>query len=164
MSPQPVTHIGDLNEKFDSESASEKALQEYIEDLYHFTKSLPYSPKTLEQKLEEGKRHEDVAEAIYLKEKISKIIIAQSRSPAAQKILVAVLATIKQSYIHKVKPLIDQKKERHLIDAAIYENVITPAYLFLERNPLDLSHEDITGMIYYLAGTCHLNWGNHANL
>lgn len=157
--PSLPTRISELNDRYEDETEEEKTLNGYIRELNHFSGQLPYAQKDLQTKLSDAQRDSELDEALYLKELISKRILEFTRSPTAQRIMAEALAKLKQCFQHKVKPLIECGQPKHVIDAAIYDNVICPAYVFLERNPLGISEEDLKGMIYYLAGNCHINWG-----
>lgn len=158
MLPSTPSAITELNEQYLAENASERNLQSFIDELNHFSVSLPYAKKDLSTKLTEGSRLQELPEALFLKERITKRILILSKSAYAQQILAFALGKLKQSYLHKVYPEIIAGATQTRINGLIYDEVLTPAFNFLEINPLNLSDDDLKAMIYFLSGNCHIGW------
>lgn len=158
MSPPKLSAITELNEQYLAETKTQQSLNQIVKELNHFCISLPYAKKDLETKLTEGGRISEVEEALFLKELVAKKIVELSKSPSAQKILSFILGRLKQSFLHRIYPQIQSNTITSEIDNLIYDEVIIPAFDFLEKNPLGFSDEDLKGMIYFLAGNCHINW------
>jgi len=158
MLPATPSAITELNDKYLGELASERNLQTLIDELNHFAVSLPYAKKDLPTKLAEGMRQSEVAAALFLKERITKRILILSKSATAQQILAFTLGKIKQTYLHKVYPKIKAGESHVDIDRLIYDEVLLPAFSFLEINPLNLGDDDLKAMIYFLSGNCHIDW------
>lgn len=154
----PSTAITELNYKYISESSEDRGLQEYIDELNHLTMRLPYAKKDLATKLTEGDRLDEVDGALFSKERITKKILMLSQSATAQQILAFALGKVKQSFRLKVYPIIKSGNNLSAVNRAIYDDVLNPAFIFLEVNPLNLSEEDIYAMIYFLSGNCHIDW------
>jgi hypothetical protein len=158
MLPQKLSAISELNERYLVETREEQNFNQIVKELNHFCVSLPYAKKDLETKLKEGGRSSEIEEAIFLKELIAKKIVEFSKSPSAQKILSFILGKLKQSYLHKIYPQIQSNVIQSEINKSIYDEVMIPAFDFLESNPLGFNDEDLKAMIYFLAGNCHINW------
>lgn len=156
--PTPPSAITELNEQYLAENASERNLQTLIDELNHFSVSLPYAKKDLSTKLTEGSRLQEVPAALFLKEKITKRILVLSKSAYAQQILAFALGKLKQSYLHKVYPAIIAGETQTKVNVLIYDEVLTPVFRFLEINPLNLSDDDLKAMMYFLSGNCHIDW------
>jgi hypothetical protein len=112
----------------------------------------------VEQKLENGGRHDLVKEAIYQKDKFAKQIARRQMSLVEQKIYVQILSSINSDFNLKIRPLILEKKDKCEIDAAILNAIIIPVHqAVVQFNDL-ITRDNVTGMLYFLTGKCHLVW------
>ncbi|KHF78454.1 hypothetical protein PJ15_1513 [Acinetobacter sp. neg1] len=114
--------------------------------------------KTLEQKLIEADREELVEDALELKEDTVKFITMYEASNASRYILVHILSTIATKHKAYVIPAIKMKKPRDAIDAIIDNMVIENALSILDGTGKSITTERMYGLMYYLAGNCHIKW------
>jgi hypothetical protein len=154
-----LTGMARLIAEYSLEKSSDKQLQAMIETLEHYVSVSPEGDvRGLEVKLDAAGRTGDLAVARRRKHEAAQFVMKHQSSPSAQKILSHLLGKLLTSFEHKVVPLINASAPRHVIDAAIHEQVIEPAWLFLESNPLSIDHRLLTGFLYFLGGNCHLRW------
>jgi hypothetical protein len=112
----------------------------------------------VERKLENGGRQDLVKEAIYQKDKFAKQIARRQMSLVEQKIYVQILSSINSDFNLKIRPLILEKKDKSEIDSAILNAIIIPVHqAVVQFNDL-ITRDNVTGMLYFLTGKCHLVW------
>lgn len=114
--------------------------------------------KTLEQKLIEADREELVEDALELKEDTVKFITMYEASNSGRYILVHILSTIATKHKAYVIPAIKTGKTRDAIDAIIDTMVIENALNILDGTGKSITTERMYGLMYYLAGNCHIKW------
>jgi len=112
----------------------------------------------LEAKLEQGDRNELYENANYLKNRFARKLAKQQVSPVAQRVYVQVLSSITNAFYHRVRPLIIDVREKAEIDAVIDVEVIQPVYRAITRFDDMATPQDVSGMLYFLTGKCHLVW------
>ena len=112
----------------------------------------------LKQKLEQGERKDLLEKAIYLKNKFDRKITKKQLSNVVQRVHIQVLASIVTAFDSKIRPLILNGTSTADIDSTIHDHVIMPAYRGITRfNDLSTT-EEVSGMLYFLTGKCHIVW------
>lgn len=155
------TSLGRLIKQYKEESESDQTLNEFIQDLELFAQPIPGEPKqTLQEKLETAGRTREVNEALQLKELIYERLIQNVGSPTFQQIYAYLLALTKTYFKAYVKNLVNEGASSHEIDKAIVEKVIDPIRNELEScgESHDWNAATLHGLIYFLAGNCHVRW------
>lgn len=153
------SQIAVLNEKYLEECDSKTEVYEFIKALLHYTTRDTKSLHGLEEKLLSAERDDDFIEfAKEHKELFAKRLLKRDLSLAAQRIFAYLLGKTKASFVYNVIPIIKSGANREKIDSAIYSNVLEPIFNELEDNVLDLTMDEIVGMLFYLTGNCHINW------
>lgn len=114
--------------------------------------------KTLEEKLTEADRTELIEDALELKESTNKFITMYEASSSGQYILVHILSTIATKHKAYVIPAIKTGKPRDVIDSIIDTMVIGNALNILDGTGKSITSERMYGLMYYLAGHCHIKW------
>jgi hypothetical protein len=112
----------------------------------------------LDEKLRDAARDEQVIEASRQKEIFAKHLHKHATSRAAQKIFLYLLGELLNKFKIYIVPKINAGMTNLEIDRAVYEEVFSPTLQSLDKNVLDLFHDEIWGMIYYLTGNCHIKW------
>lgn len=109
-------------------------------------------------KLELAKKEKDFSYALRLKEKISKKIEQNSNYISANGYFAHILSFIIVNFRCYVYPAIRSDMSEKEIDKIIHEKVIIPAFDEIQTgmNFFNFTHQDILGMVYFLAGNCHL--------
>jgi len=137
----------------------EEELLEIMDELAEYITDRPDREVIgLEAKLQQGDRNELFESAIYLKNKFERKLAKQQVSPVAQRIYVQVLSSITYAFDQRIRPLIIDGKNKAEIDAIIDEMVIQPVYRAIIRFDDMTTPQDVSGMLYFLTGKCHLVW------
>jgi len=157
---QRRSQISFLNEKYLSEKDNGSEVYEIIKLLLHYTIRESKDIRGLEGKLQDANREGYIEYAKEQKELFVKRLMKNDLSPSAQKIFAYILGKIKANFVHKIIPKIKSGSSELEINNSILENVIAPIFEELEENVLDVSMDEMIGMLYYLTGNCHINWTN----
>ncbi len=155
----PKNTLDILQEKFIKQKQDNEETEEFISKLnalIHNKSSGEF--KGLYQKMEDGNRTDDYDAARELKEDIFKRIVRHQNYESAQKIYLYLLQDTISRFKQKIKPLILAGSDRLTIDSAIYDEIIHPITIALGENVLEMYSEDVTGLIHFLVGNCHLEW------
>jgi len=159
------TAMARLVEQYLAETLADQTLTAWTEKLEHFlTNETSPDVRGLEEKLIVAGREDMLKIALLRKQAAYKAIMKQQGSRSAQTIYSFVMAEIVVNFEMSVWPLIQAKSSREVVDAAMLEKVISPALQILESNPLMLNKMDIQGLVYFLAGNCHIRWDADADI
>lgn len=153
------SQIAYLNERYKEECDNNTEVCQYIRELLHYTERSDEEIKGLDYKLKLVNRDDDFIQfATKQKELFAKRLLKRDLSPAAQKIFAYIMGKIKLSFMHNIVPKIKSGISEQEIDRIIYSVVIEPIFNELEENVLDLTMDEIHGMLFYLTGNCHIYW------
>lgn len=132
----------------------------FIEKLQKFltTAESDRTPRSLEEKLTAGKRTDLVHEAKVAKERFYKKLNKHQFSDQAQELFAHILAQINSFFNSKVRPRIREGRSASEIDDLIYDELVKKIYDDVGDGALNIDTEEIKGMLFYLTGTCHLEW------
>lgn len=159
------TAMAKLVEQYLAETLADQTLTAWTEKLEHFlTNETSPDVRGLEEKLIAAGREGMLKVAMLRKQAAYKAIMKQQGSKSAQTIYSFLLAEIVVNFEMSVWPLVQAQASREVVDAAMLEKVISPAFQTLESNPLMLNKMDIQGLVYFLAGNCYIRWDAHADL
>lgn len=148
-----------LVEQYLAEILADKTLTHWTEKLEHFMSNVVNSDiRSLEEKLTAAGREDLVKAALLRKQSAYKAIMKQQGSRSAQTIYTFLMAEIVVNFEQSVLPLVQAREPRGVVDAAMLQNVISPALAMLEQNPLMLDKMDIQSLVYFLAGNCYIRW------
>ncbi len=114
--------------------------------------------KTLEEKLTEADRAELIEDAEELKEDTTKFVLMYEASNSSRYILTHILSTIASKHTAYIIPAIKMGKPRDVIDALIDNMVIGNALNIIDGTGKSITTERMYGLMYYLAGNCHIKW------
>ena len=114
--------------------------------------------KNIQIKLKESNREELIDEALELKESTIKFMTRYEASNSGEFILVHILSTIASKHKAYVVPAIKENLPRTTIDAIIDERVIGSALEIMNGTNRTITSERMYGLMYYLAGNCHIKW------
>jgi len=79
-------------------------------------------------------------------------------SQQAQEIFVQVLGKIHTFFHYHVRPKQLAGVQRYEIDELIYTELIVKVHDEVGSCALGIDMTDVQGMVYYLAGNCHISW------
>ncbi|MES3006621.1 MAG: ABC-three component system protein [Pseudomonadota bacterium] len=156
----PVSPITHLSIEYEKEiGRSSPGVSQFLPELKHYMSAVTSSQvQGLEQKLLNANRNGQMVDASRQKELFAKQLHKHATSQAAQRIFLYLLGELLQRFRVYAKPIIEEEAPTCEIDRIVFEKVISPALQSLDRNVLDLYHDEIWGMVYYLTGNCHIRW------
>ena len=148
-----------LYEKLEEEKKNSTGIAEMIEELQHF-KSYAKNEKVigLEKKLENGNRVKYLNFAERSKEKFTKKLLKNEHSETAQEIYAFLLAKVYRRFEEHIYPRLSEGHSDDFINQLVDEFIINPMEDLLGENLLRLYEDEISGMIYFLMGNCHIKW------
>lgn len=156
-----ISKIKELFAKYEYEKKNDLKFQQIIEDLEHFTTPrLNETVVGIEEKLTAAKRGAYIEYALEVKERYAKKLTIHEMFESSQLINVYLLALVKSCFMNHVYPLIVQKADDIAIGNSIQNHILNPLLQQLEGDTLGFTSEDITGMLYFLTGNCHVKWTN----
>ena len=157
--PKPYTQYLKLVEEFEQELENGNIeFREFIDKIQHYTATID-GFVGLEPKLTEAGFENDIDWAQQMKEYFYKKITENNLSKATQKIYAFLLARIYVLFNLHIKGAVNDGVSKDVIREMIIVKVIQPVQDMLgENNVLDLYDDDITAMIYFLTGNCHIRW------
>lgn len=159
VTPPKPTVMTRLIMKWRDEQARDARISHVIEHLQHFfDRATKEQVSGIEEKLAAGQRTGQIHRALMQKERAAKLIAKLQGSEAAQEMLAQIMAKLEVSFTYAVSPLINRGASQADVDRTLLTEVIEPTFAFLEDNPLNLSQQDVDGLIYFLTGNCHLRW------
>lgn len=153
----PMQH---LIERFRKEREGDEAFTGIIPKLQHYSSIVdaPQDVQGLESKLRDGNYDHFVRVATATKEQFAKKLAEFQLSRSAQEILSMLLAEVYTRFNHKVWPAICDNKEQSTILAMVQEDIVEPISQMVDENVLELYSDELTGMLYFLTGNCHIKW------
>ena len=156
----PVSQITHLSIEYEKEMMRcTNGISDFLPELKHYMSAISSEQVLgLEEKLLIADRGKQIEDASRQKETFAKHLHKHATSKSAQRIFLYLLGELLYRFRTYVKPKIDDGIPKQAIDRAVFEDVVMPAMQGLERNVLNLYHEEIWGMIYYLTGNCHIRW------
>jgi len=151
------TPISALYEKFKEQK--EEHLEGYIEELEDLMAVVSEGEvQGIVEKLTIADRADMVDEAKRHKEAFMKKLMRHQFSPSAQRIFTHLLANVLVKFQMRVTPKIKEQGSRSEVDGLLEKQVIEPVYESLEENILFILRNEIIGMVFFLTGTCRINW------
>ncbi len=114
----------------------------------------------LAEKLVLANKADQIDNALELKESIVKLILRYETSPAAEYILTNLLTEIKTKHNAYVQPAVLEGATRREIDMIIDNKIVEYIKQTLNGTDYAISSNRIYGLIYFLAGNCHIRWDN----
>jgi hypothetical protein len=158
VSNAPETYMKTLHERYDLEQTRKSEFRDIIEKLEYYQYPIDPEPIGLERKLIMGDRQAEIPEALRAKELFVKLMTRYSLSEAAQLLIAYCLGRIHNYFKARVVPLINRREDADQIDKAVIEQVIHPVLSELGTNFLNLTPQELNGMVYYLTANCFINW------
>lgn len=139
--------------------STEHYTSQIADRLQHFcTQSTDGDIRGLTEKLREASREDLEIMAKRLKEDAAKLVARHQTSPIAQDIITMVLSKIYTDFVLHVTPAIQAGQPRPIIDQLISERVVDSAMDMLGDNDVMLTDTDVLGLLFFLAGNCHIRW------
>ena len=150
--------------KYRAETERDREIKIIIEQLQRWQKRPVGDVMGLEEKLRKGNRPDVVDTAIAAKDRFSKILVKHEYSCAAMEIYAYLLAKVHQLFSSVIYTKICRGASADEIDKLLVTEIYEKVEIILEDNPLDITPEEIMGMLFFLTGNCHLKWNSNADL
>lgn len=148
-----------LYEKLEEEKKSSTEIAEMVQELQHFRDYADDEEVIgLEKKLENGNRIKYLNFAERSKEKFSKKLLKNEHSETAQEIYAFLLAKVYRRFEDHIYPRLSEDHPEEFVNQLVDEFIINPMEDLLGDNLLRLYEDEISGMIYFLMGNCHIKW------
>lgn len=161
-----ITRIFQLEKFMQKEITGKECVDALMGDIESIKEELNYlrckidesEEVDLKMKLELANREKDLSFALRLKEKIYKKIESNSSYTSANGYFAHILSFIIANFRCYVYPALRNDISNEEIDKIIYEKVIVPTFEEVQTgiNFFNFNYSDIFGMVYFLAGNCHL--------
>lgn len=155
-----IGKIKELFALFQHEKDNNIQFTEVIEELEHFSTPKIENVVGVEEKLRVANRQHFTEYALEVKELYSKKLLRHQLYESAQKINVFLLALVRNYYMAQVYPLIISGADEITIGNALQLHLIDPLLQQLDGDTLGFTADDISGMLYFLTGNCHIKWAS----
>ncbi|WP_313132895.1 ABC-three component system protein [Stutzerimonas nitrititolerans] len=117
----------------------------------------------LEAKLRDSGRLDMLHFAMREKEAAVKMLMRYQSSRSAQRVFTILLDELHTIYILTVTPVIENGGDRATVDEKI-SNALQVIKSMLGENFLEFTVKDLLGLLFFLAGNCHIRWDKDADL
>lgn len=126
--------------------------------LFRYTNISKTDLRTLDKKLIDANREDDIEEALYFKESAAKFIMKYQQNTSVQYIISSILALIKKDFMHYITPLINNNFSITEVNKNIDIHIIKPIEEIISNTDLSLHFNQVNNLLYFLAGNCHICW------
>ncbi|KGU86633.1 ABC-three component system protein [Pseudomonas mediterranea] len=117
----------------------------------------------LEEKLRESNRLDMLRFALKEKETAFKLILKFQSSKTAQRVYTILLDELHTIYVLTVTPVIEGGGDRQAVDMSI-NRALQAIKSMLGENFMEFTVKDLLGLLFFLAGNCHIRWDKDADL
>lgn len=157
--PTTRSTMATLIEKFKYEKEHDIQFKKTIEKLEHYNRQAEGDEIIgLEAKLRAAEYDAFIEFAEKTKELFTKKLAKHQFSESAQQIYAFLLAEVWDRYYRNVYPCIQQGFPQDQICKIIETQVLDHIKSLLEENVLELYADEISGMLSFLTGNCHVKW------
>lgn len=162
----PKTQLGGLVEQLREQIGKDTEAAEFVESLLSWINPKKTAlTRDLAEKLNACGKEHLICDALEAKERFAKQLKRTTFNPAIQEIYAYILGEIYANFNHRIKPRIAAAVEPGSIEGAIADlaNIIT-SQIANAPPSLGVGMTEVTGMLYYLTGNCHLDWDYNASV
>lgn len=150
--------LRELANKFREDCEKEPALKQFIEGLQQFVDPLLTPPtRDLAAKLSDSGRDDIIDDAVLLKEQFARNLYRLQFSSEAQELYANILARLQAFFFLRIKPRIKEGALRSEVDDLVYDELCRLRDE-IGSGPHRIDFRQLQGMIYFLAGNCHIRW------
>lgn len=163
--PSPtVEELALLYAKLKVDGVGDPSNNTFSQKLAHYM-SIPTDGdvRGLEAKLQDSGRLDMLHFAMREKESAVKMLMRYQSSRSAQRIFTILLDELHTIYVLTVTPVIEGGGDRSIIDAKI-SDALQAIKSMLGENFLEFTVKDLLGLLFFLAGNCHIRWDKDADL
>jgi len=146
--------------RFKKEAEENETFSGVIPKLQHYSNVIdaPEEIQGLEGKLQVAGYDSFLHLGLATKEQFAKKLTEFQFSRSAQEILSFLLAEVFTRFHTGVLPAIASDESQTVVLRLVQSEVIDPISDLVEDNVLDLYADELTGMLYFLTGNCHIKW------
>lgn len=145
-------------DKLAAELRDDVKIQTFVDSLQYYFQQMPYDDVIgLEAKLEKSGRESQKMSALRKKEAFSKLLAQWQAYPAAQEIIAYFLAKVEAAFESSVIPILATASITD-IDDVVKRELIDPVLGEMGCGPFMLNHNNVAGMVYWLAEQCYVRW------
>jgi hypothetical protein len=157
------TQMSHLIEKFKKERANDEVFSGIISKLQHYSTSTDDIADVEGVKVKLGKAGYDnlLGFALATKELFVKKLTEFQFSRSAQEMQCLLLAEVYTRFHHCVWPALCEGRHQDEIQVLVQKHIIDPVSQMLGENVLNIYTDELTGMLYFLTGNCHIRWANN---
>ena len=117
----------------------------------------------LKEKLSDSGRLDILHFAMKEKESAFKAIMRFQSSRSAQRVYTILLDELHTIYMLTVTPVIEGGGDREAVDSSI-NRALQAIKSMLGENFMEFTVKDLLGLLFFLAGNCHIRWDKDADL
>lgn len=154
--PKP-SQLDHLSQAYKDEVTGDHFTFEFIDELKHY-KTKKKERRDLAKKLSDAGLSDYLEDAEELKELITKLIMKYQHYNSAQKIITFLLADVESIFNIDIKPKLHSDITVIEVKALIRTCIEIEISEKLGENVLEIYNRQISGMVFYLTGNCHLEW------
>lgn len=154
------TQMSLLIEKFKKEREKDEVFSGIVHKLQHYASSTDGVGDIEGVKLKLGKAGYNnlVDFALTTKELFVKKLTEFQFSRSAQEMHCLLLAEVYTRFHHCVWPALCAGEDQQKVMGLVQANIINPVSEILGENVLNIYNDELTGMLYFLTGNCHIRW------
>ncbi|MFY1664532.1 ABC-three component system protein [Pseudomonas sp. Pseu.R1] len=159
-----IEELAVLYEKMKVDGIGDPSGNTFSRKLQHYM-ALPTDGdvRGLEEKLRDSDRLDMLHFAMKEKEKAVKLIMKFQSSKTAQRVYTILLDELHTIYMLTVTPVIEAGGDRQAVDLSI-NRALQAIKSLLGENFMEFTVKDLLGLLYFLAGNCHVRWDKNADL
>lgn len=158
----PPNRMSTLIESFKREREKDEVFTGIVTKLKRYATSIDGtdSVKGLADKLERAGYQDLLHYAMIVKEQFVKKLTEFEFSKSAQQMQGVLLAEVFTRFHHSVWPLLTAGRSQQEVMAQVQAHVIEPVMNMLGENVLSMDADELSGILFYLTGNCHIRWTN----
>jgi hypothetical protein len=154
------TQMSHLIERFRKERENDEVFSGIIDKLQHYSSSTDGvgDVEGVKTKLAKAGYDNLLDFALVTKEMFVKKLTEFQFSRSAQEMQCLLLAEVYTRFHHCVWPALCEGRGQEEIQVLVQTHIINPVSDMLGENVLDIYTDELTGMLYFLTGNCHIRW------
>lgn len=159
-----IEELAHLYEKMKADGIGDPSGNSFSRKLQHYMSSpTDGDVRGLEEKLRDSNRLDMLHFAMKEKESAVKLIMKFQSSKSAQRVYTILLDELHTIYMLTVTPVIEGGGDRQAVDLIISQALQTVKSM-LGENFMEFTVKDLLGLLFFLAGNCHIRWDKNADL
>lgn len=164
VTPESIEELALLYAKLKIDGVGDLSGNTFSHKLQHYM-SIPTDGdvRGLEEKLRDSGRLDMLHFAMKEKENAYKLVMKYQSSRSAQRVYTILLDELHTIYMLTVTPVIEGGGDRLAIDVSI-NRALQAVKSMLGENFMEFTVKDLLGLLFFLAGNCHVRWDKNADL